>query len=264
MKKIKNILCCILAVAMVITVAVPSTVEAASYKSELKSLQKKTEKQVNKYKKQWQSEKKKYKSQTKGTVTIIGTIESRDPYIVYDSLRKSYYWIENSKYMDSMITSTSGYVKVTGKTKKWNNVTCAVAKAVKVTANPAKYEQLYKDASKKLKEIKNALKNTLTVYYEGTVIKNNDEVPIYITVDNLIDTKYKYNTKYSNYTYSYDSSILDVYFSGQTLHICPLDGIEAGTKTDIKICDEVTGKEIIINIVVEEYIENEEYDYEDY
>ena len=155
MKKIKNILCCILAVAMVITVAVPSTVEAASYKSELKSLQKKTEKQVNKYKKQWQSEKKKYKSQTKGTVTIIGTIESRDPYIVYDSLRKSYYWIENSKYMDSMITSTSGHVKVTGKTKKWNNVTCAVAKAVKVTANPAKYEQLYKDASKKSNEASN-------------------------------------------------------------------------------------------------------------
>lgn len=264
MKKIKNILCCILAVTMLITIAAPSTVEAASYKSKLKSLQKKTEKQVDKYKKQWKSEQKKYKSQTKGAVPIYGTIESRDPYIVYSSLRGSYYWIENSKYMNSALTIASGHVKVTGKTKRWNNVTCAVAKAVKVTANPSKYEQLYKDATKKLKNIKSALNNTLTIYYEDAVIKNNDEITVYIDGDNWIETSYKYDTEYSYCICYYDSSILDVSPEGDGFDIIPRDGIEAGTKTSIKMLDKVTGKKTIINIVIEEYVGDGGYDYEDY
>lgn len=265
MKEIKKILCCILAVAMLITIAVPSTAEAASYKSKLKSLQKKTEKQVGKYKKQWKSEKKKYKSQTKGTEAIYGTIESRNPFIVYSSLDRSYYWVENSKYMNSALTIASGHVKVTGKTKRWNNVTCAVVKAVKVTASPSKYEKLYKDASKKLKDIKNALKNTFTIYYwhSGTVVKNNDELTIYYVdwdkwysadYDNRIETRYKYDTEYSYCICYYDSSILNVNAEGDGFDINPCDGIEAGTKTRIKILDKATGKKITINIVIEEYI----------
>lgn len=262
-KNIKKIICGLLAFLMVVSCFNIQSIEAATYsKKQLQSLQKETEKNVKQYKSKWETEKKKYKKQTKGTTPIWGDIVSGNPLIVYDTLERSYYWITNSKNMVVGFTAATGHVKKTGQYKKYNGITCAVAKAVKVTANPSKYEEKYKTEKQKLTEIKYALKNTFTVYYdENDAVKNNDTVLLHNDEEICAGVQYKYDTEYSTIKYTIGDG-LNVKSYGNTIDITAKDDAEIGKETGILFTDTVSGKKVYINITIVGPYEDD-YRYED-
>ena len=250
---IRKFICGLLALVMVVTCVNMESVEADYYsKKQLQSLQKKTKKNVKQYKSKWESEKKKYKKQTKGTTVILGDIVSGDPLIVYDTLKRTYYWITDSKNMVVGFTAASGYVKKTGQYKKYGDITCAVAKAVKVTANPAKYEEKYKKEKEKLTEIKNALKNSLSFNFEkcSNPISSGDTVTIHTDEESCINCNYKYKSSYSSFTCYYEDYYEEIECKGGSIYMTPRDDAE-GVTTYIKIVDDVTGKKYNFTIVID-------------
>ena len=109
------------------------------------------------------------------------TIISSNPCIIYSySLTGgSYYWVENSKNLDSLISSAGGYLKLSGKYKNYNGITCAVGRAVKVTANPEKYKRTYDEKVKKLDKLKKAIKNYAKFDKKEKTIYLNKKIKIY-------------------------------------------------------------------------------------
>ena len=120
-------------------------------------------KQVKSLEKKVAAAKKKEKKEGKGTVSVWGTIISRNPFILYENLFgvETYYWVENSNNLTNLITQSLGTVKLTGKYRNYNGITCAVCKAVKVSNKSAKYQKELNKKKKQLRDYQNSLKEQL-------------------------------------------------------------------------------------------------------
>lgn len=132
------------------------------------------------------------KKQKKGTTVIMGKIISRNPFIVYESLLSdSYYWVNNSNKLNNVITMTSGYVKLTGKYKTYNGITCAVCTAVKVTNKSYDIKKKIKKKKKELSAYQNSLKEKV----------NLKDQSIYCNKSKKISYNWKYSGKYNSITW---------------------------------------------------------------
>ena len=258
MEKVKNIqkfICGLLIMAMVVTCFQTQTVYAETHytKAKLTKMINATKKEVTTAKKKWESEKKKYKSQTKGTTAIYGDIISSNPCIIYSySLTGgSYYWVENSKNLDSLISSAGGYLKLSGKYKNYNGITCAVGRAVKVTANPEKYKRTYDEKVKKLDKLKKAIKNYAKFDKKEKTIYLNKKIKIYYWWKYPED----YNNK-KNFKVSYDKKMIELKYDNYAIYVTPL---KEG-KSKITISNELVKKKstLTLNIVQKPNEENTE------
>ena len=241
--------------AMVVTCFQTQTVYAETHytKAKLTKMINATKKEVTTAKKKWESEKKKYKSQTKGTTAIYGDIISSNPCIIYSySLTGgSYYWVENSKNLDSLISSAGGYLKLSGKYKNYNGITCAVGRAVKVTANPEKYKRTYDEKVKKLDKLKKAIKNYAKFDKKEKTIYLNKKIKIYYWWKYPED----YNNK-KNFKVSYDKKMIELKYDNYAIYVTPL---KEG-KSKITISNELVKKKstLTLNIVQKPNEENTE------
>ena len=254
-KKIQKFICGLLIMAMVVTCFQTQTVYAETHytKAKLTKMINATKKEVTTAKKKWESEKKKYKSQTKGTTAIYGDIISSNPCIIYSySLTGgSYYWVENSKNLDSLISSAGGYLKLSGKYKNYNGITCAVGRAVKVTANPEKYKRTYDEKVKKLDKLKKAIKNYAKFDKKEKTIYLNKKIKIYYWWKYPED----YNNK-KNFKVSYDKKMIELKYDNYAIYVTPL---KEG-KSKITISNELVKKKstLTLNIVQKPNEENTE------
>ena len=254
-KKIQKFICGLLIMAMVVTCFQTQTVYAETHytKAKLTKMINATKKEVTTAKKKWESEKKKYKSQTKGTTAIYGDIISSNPCIIYSySLTGgSYYWVENSKNLDSLISSAGGYLKLSGKYKNYNGITCAVGRAVKVTANPEKYKRTYDEKVKKLDKLKKAIKDYAKFDKKEKTIYLNKKIKIYYWWKYPED----YNNK-KNFKVSYDKKMIELKYDNYAIYVTPL---KEG-KSKITISNELVKKKstLTLNIVQKPNEENTE------
>ena len=101
-RKMTKILCMLLVLTMVLTCfqIQPANAGTTYTKSKISSLIKQKQKELKTVQKKQNAEKKKFSQQTKGTVSIVfGDVRSTNPYVVYNSLSGSTYWITNSENM---------------------------------------------------------------------------------------------------------------------------------------------------------------------
>lgn len=131
-------------------------------RSQMKKKVSTTQKQIEKLKRKYNKINAKYKQQTKGKPYILGELISSNPFVVYDSSERTYYWIENRSYVsvNELFGTASGYVELTGEYRTYNNLTCAVANSVKVTTSYSDVIKVKDKLNKKkkvLKEYKDAL-----------------------------------------------------------------------------------------------------------
>lgn len=175
------------------------TANAATNSKEIQKKITTLKKEIKELQKKRAVEKKKEKKQAKGTTPIMGEIISTNPYIVYQSLfEEAYYWVENSKYMRYFLGQGTGDVKLTGKYRNYNGITCAVCKAVKVGNKSLKYETIIEKKEKELSNCKNSLKEKVVL--SKTKIKINQK--------KKIKYKWKYSGKYN--TIKWKSSNTDI------------------------------------------------------
>lgn len=146
-------------------------------------------KQIKSLEKKVAAAKKKEKKESKGTVTIMGTIVSRNPFIVHENLlgRSSYYWVEDSQNLTNLITQSLGTVKLTGKYRNYNGYTCAVCKAVKTSNKSAKYKEQLAKKKKQLRSYQNALKEKIILKETNVGVGEKANVKAY----------WKYSGKYN-------------------------------------------------------------------
>ena len=160
-KAMKKLLSIVLAVAMVICCLSVQPVEAKTVLS-AKQIQSKiasTKKSIKKLEKQYNAAVKKEKKQAKGSISIVGDIVSRNPYVVRTSFfGDSYYWVLNPKNMNDLLVSAVGYVVPTGKYRNYNGITCTECKAVKVSNKSRGIKRKINNKKNELKKYQNALK----------------------------------------------------------------------------------------------------------
>ena len=226
MKKIvKKIICFAMAVFMLVSVIQVDTVQAETNysKTQVTKMMKKYKKDLSVAQKKLNAEKKKYQKQIKGTKYILyGSVISTHPYIICDGITKSYYWVTNPKAMTTVLSMGMGHVKPTGKYRTYNRITCAEAKAVKITANTGKYSSKVGNLKDKIAECKNALN-------QKVVFDTSDENKI-IDVDASKDIAWKFQAydPYNTVKFtSSDPSILKITDD----KYCTVKGMKEGTVT---------------------------------
>ncbi len=101
------------------------------------------------------------KKQKKGTTELFGTVISHSPFVMKNTLSQSYYWIENGENMSTILNITTGNVKLTGKYREYEGITCRVARAVKVSGRSSTIKTKIKKKKKALKDYRNSLKDTI-------------------------------------------------------------------------------------------------------
>lgn len=254
-KKIQKFLCGLLIMVMVTTCFQMQTVHAETHytKAKLTKMINTTKKEVTTAKKKWESEKKKYQAQTKGTTAIYGNIISINPFIVKDSWTNSYYWVTDSKNLSCLINVATGSIKLTGAYKIYNGYTCAVGRAVKVTANTAKCERIYKEKVDKLNKLKKAIKNYAKFDTKSQTVYLGEKTKIYY--------EWRYSEEYNNknnFKVSYDKKMVKLTYDDYYIYVTPL---KEG-KTKLTISNELVNKKSILtlNMVKKPIEENTEED----
>lgn len=159
MKKRTRGFCLVVVIVLLITnVFMQSSLSSASsiYTKEA------VKKEIKKIKTTVSSLEKKDKAQKKGTTAISGEIVSTNPFIVKQSMwgATSYYWVNSSSNLNMLLGNASGYVKVSGKYKTYNNITCSVVTAKKIDTSISSKLASNKE---KLKKLNNALKDKPTL-----------------------------------------------------------------------------------------------------
>lgn len=148
-----------------LTLSMPATGNFATAKemskkqvnSEISKLNKEIKKMSGEKKKELAKEKK----QKKGTIAVFGEVISFNPFVLYSSITNSYYWITDDKNLTRIVTMASGYIKLTGDYNYYEEHTCAVGKAVKVSNKSNNIEKKIKKKKKALKDYKNSLKEKI-------------------------------------------------------------------------------------------------------
>ena len=112
----------------------------------------------------------------------------------------AYYWINNSDNLTRILTTASGYVKLTGKYKEYEGHTCAVGKAVKVSNKSSTIQKKIDKKTESLRVYKNALKEKVVFTEKSTSITVGSKK----TLKWYWEYSGKYNTK------KWKSSILNI------------------------------------------------------
>ena len=210
-RKMNNVLCILLVLTMVFTCfqIQPASAGTTYTKSKINSMIKQKQKELKAVQKKQNAEQKKFSQQTKGTVSIVlGNVRSTNPYIVYDSLSGSTYWISNSENMTTFFSSASGYIKPTGEYRTYNYTTCTVAKAVKVTANPRKYDEKIQALKNKIYNLKSALNSYVIIPADSA---SNSDIAVGETRTLSWYWSKHYSTAYTSVTFtSSDPSVLKI------------------------------------------------------
>lgn len=146
------------------------------------------------------------KKQKKGTTAIFGTLISNNPYIVRETSLVgnvySYYWITNSKYMTTALSISTGYIKLTGKYKKYNGYTCAVGKSVKVSSQSTAIQAKIDKKKKTLKKYNCMLSDCVVFFDEwGDSINGKSYVMTEGITEGVMWT-WKYYTVYNSKKYN--------------------------------------------------------------
>ena len=227
MKKIlKKTLCLVMALTMIFACTQVQSVQAKTYtKTEMNKKVKECKKEIASLQKKLDKENKKLKEQKKGTKSIYyGDVWCTNPYIIKDGITGNLYWITNPEKMNTILSLGIGAVKPTGKYKTYNGYTCAVAKAVTLTANPTKY-----------KEKISALKEKMEMYTDATkahIVFDKSKENTYTTEGKTYTIKWDWND-YGVYKYntvkftSSDSKVLKIVDSKK----CKVKALKAGTVT---------------------------------
>lgn len=137
-----------------------ATAKAMSKKqvnSEISKLNKEIKK-LSKEKKQALAKEKKQKA---GTKAVYGEVISFNPFVLYEAITNSYYWITDDKNLSRVITIAGGYIKLTGDYNYYEGHTCAVGKAIKVSDKSSRIEKKIKKKKKALKDYKHSLKEKI-------------------------------------------------------------------------------------------------------
>ena len=194
-------------------------------------------KEIKKLEKKKKAEEKKEKKQGKGTTAIMGEIICRNPFIVYQSYGDSYYWVTNSNNLNNLFTQTYGYVKLTGKYRKYNGGTCAVCKAVKVSSKSLKYKETISKKKKQLSTYQNSLKEKMLLWDTEFEINQKQKV----------DCRWMYSGKYNTVKWkSSDTKVATVDSSGV------VTGISQGKTVITAICS-LSKKETQCVVYVRDY-----------
>lgn len=130
------------------------------------------EKDIKKLKKQKKTALATEAKQKKGATPVYGEVICFNPFILRGvSLGNPvYYWITNSDNLSRFLTTASGYVKLTGKYKKYEGYTCAVGKAVKVSNKSNTIQKKIDKKTESLGVYKNALKEKVVFTEKSTSI----------------------------------------------------------------------------------------------
>lgn len=247
MKKLKR-MCGLLSSLLILVIVTscfqPQIAHADTHytKAKLTEMLNKSKKEATAAKQKWNSEKKKYQAQTQGTTGIYGNIICINPFIVKDSWTNSYYWVTDYDNLTRLYNVATGSVKLTGTYKNYNGITCAVGRAVKVTANPAEKERNYTEKAKKVNELKQAIKN----YAKFNTKKKN----VYLGKKTQIYYKWRYSNTYNNknnFKVSYDKKMVKLTYDNYSIYVTPLK--EGSTK--IKITNELVKKNSILTLNIE-------------
>ena len=126
-------------------------------------------KEIKKVTKQLKTLEKKDKLQSKGCVSFWGTIINRDPLIIKEiGLTPTYYWINNPKNVNILLTNVTGDAIDTGKTKVFETgglkYTCKVVNAKKTNS---KLTSKIVSLRNKLTKLKNTKKNRWFLTYDS-------------------------------------------------------------------------------------------------
>ena len=159
-KAVKSLIL-ILAMAVCVIGIKPLVCEAYTPKS--------LNKEIKKVTKQLKTLEKKNKLQSKGCVSFWGTIINRDPLIIKKiGLTPTYYWVNNSKNVNIMLTNVTGDAIDTGKTKVFEagglKYTCKVVNAKKTNS---KLTSKIVSLRNKLTKLKNTKKNRWFLTYDS-------------------------------------------------------------------------------------------------
>lgn len=126
-------------------------------------------KDIKSLKKQYNKAVAQEKKQRNGVTSIFGDVISFNPFVVYDTLTKSYYWVTNPNKMSRFLYTASGSLKLTGKYKKYEGHTCAVGRAVSVSRKAPKIKEKIEKKQQALSENQNALKDRVD-FEESTFV----------------------------------------------------------------------------------------------
>ena len=166
---------------------------------------KQVERKVSALKKEVKSFKKQYKKaaasdarRNKGVVSIFGDVISFNPFVVKDTLKNSYYWVTNSEKLNRMMYVASGRIKPTGKYRKYNGITCAVAKAVKTPNTLINIKKKLEKKQTKLKEYQRSLKEKVLM---------SSSVDLYIGESHNLNPIFKCTGKYVSSSSNYNKVI---------------------------------------------------------
>lgn len=131
--------------------------------------------------------------QKKGATPVFGEVICFNPFILRGiSLGNPvYYWINNGDNLSRALSTASGYVKLTGKYKKYEGYTCAVGKAVKVSHKSNTIQKKIDKKTKSLEVYKNALKEKVIFAEKSTSITVGSKK----TLNWYWEYSGKYNTK---------------------------------------------------------------------
>ena len=159
-KAVKSLIL-ILAMAVCVIGIKPLVCEAYTPKS--------LNKEIKKVTKQLKTLEKKDKLQSKGCVSFWGTIINRDPLIIKKiGLTPTYYWINNPKNVNILLTNVTGHAIDTGKTKVFEagglKYTCKVVNAKKTNS---KLTSKIVSLRNKLTKLKNTKKNRWFLTYDS-------------------------------------------------------------------------------------------------
>lgn len=166
-----TLLCFVLSLGFNVNTKTAQALTQKQVKAKISTLNKEIKKLNTKKKKVLANEKK----QKKGTIAVTGTLISRNPYIVCSTSLignvTSYYWITDSKNMTTLLNSSFGFIKLTGKHKTYNGYTCAVGRAVKVSNQSISIQKKIDKKEKSLKKYTYMLNDRVVFYKDGL---NND------------------------------------------------------------------------------------------
>lgn len=172
--------------------------------------------EITKIKKTYNTQAQKRNKQKKGAIYLMGRVESEHPFIAYNS--DSRYWITNPSKLELSWVYAVGYIKPTGKYKKYNGLTCAVAKAVTVSDAALKTKKKLNNRKAEVKKLKASLK-------DYPVIEECEDTLI-------VGGSYDLETSLHNYTDKYNKLI----WSSSDSDVCTvkngkITGIAPGTST---------------------------------
>lgn len=147
-------------------------------------------KDIKSLKKQYNKTVAQEKKQRNGVTSIFGDVISFNPFVVYDTITKSYYWVTNPNKMSRFLYTASGSLKLTGKYKKYEGHTCAVGRAVSVSRKAPKIKEKIEKKQQALSENQNSLKDRVDFAKSTFVLTAGTK--------ESLDWSWRYSGKYNN------------------------------------------------------------------